>query len=134
MNHISTTRSTPTAVLALPDVEVAVEQVIAQPRRGDLWFAGETMQTFWCSCALRDGGWHRTPNSVAAHGSSDPISLRHMERQLLPTLAKSAQTLARPPISNYHVGAVGLGSSGRIFFGSNLEFPSLPLHQSVYVE
>ncbi|KAJ4832997.1 hypothetical protein Tsubulata_005301 [Turnera subulata] len=43
-------------------------------------------------------------------------------------------TLARPPISNYHVCAVGRGSSGRIFFGSNLEFPGLPLHQSVHPE
>ncbi|KAJ4708629.1 Cytidine deaminase [Melia azedarach] len=54
--------------------------------------------------------------------------------QLLPTLVKSAQTLARPPISNYHVGVVGLGSSGRIFFGGNLEFPGLPLHHSVHAE
>lgn len=54
--------------------------------------------------------------------------------QLLPTLVKSAKTLARPPISNYHVGVVGLGSSGRIFFGGNLEFPGLPLHNSVHAE
>ncbi|XP_031252365.1 cytidine deaminase 1-like [Pistacia vera] len=54
--------------------------------------------------------------------------------QLLPTLVKSAKTLARPPISNYHVGAVGLGSSGRIFFGGNIEFPGLPLHHSVHAE
>lgn len=54
--------------------------------------------------------------------------------QLLPTLVKSAQTLASPPISNFHVGAVGLGSSGRIFFGGNVEFPGLPLHQSIHAE
>ncbi|XP_050216587.1 cytidine deaminase 1-like [Mercurialis annua] len=54
--------------------------------------------------------------------------------QLLPTLVKSAQSLARPPISNYYVGAVALGSSGRIFFGANLEFPGLPLHHSVHAE
>ncbi|XVE98001.1 hypothetical protein REPUB_Repub03eG0067700 [Reevesia pubescens] len=54
--------------------------------------------------------------------------------QLLPSLVKSAQALARPPISNYHVGAVGLGSSGRIFFGVNLEFPGLPLNHSVHAE
>ncbi|KAJ6913981.1 hypothetical protein NC651_016283 [Populus alba x Populus x berolinensis] len=54
--------------------------------------------------------------------------------QLLPALVKSAQALARPPISNYHVGAVGLGSSGRIFLGGNLEFPGLPLHHSVHAE
>ncbi|CAK9134942.1 unnamed protein product [Ilex paraguariensis] len=54
--------------------------------------------------------------------------------QLLPTLVKSAQDLARPPISNYHVGAVGLSSDGRIFLGVNLEFPGLPLHHSVHAE
>ncbi|GMP99101.1 hypothetical protein CsSME_00046718 [Camellia sinensis var. sinensis] len=54
--------------------------------------------------------------------------------QLLPTFAKSAQTLVRPSISNYHVGAVGLGSDGRIFVGVNLEFPGLPLHHSVHAE
>ncbi|GKV11910.1 hypothetical protein SLEP1_g23124 [Rubroshorea leprosula] len=55
-------------------------------------------------------------------------------RQLLPTLVESAQSLARPPISKYHVGAVGLGSSGRIFIGVNLEFPGLPLHHTVHAE
>lgn len=54
--------------------------------------------------------------------------------QLLPTLVASAQNLARPPISNYHVGAVGLSSDGRIFLGVNLEFPNLPLHHSVHAE
>uniref|UniRef100_A0A7N0UU29 cytidine deaminase n=1 Tax=Kalanchoe fedtschenkoi TaxID=63787 RepID=A0A7N0UU29_KALFE len=54
--------------------------------------------------------------------------------QLLPTLVKPAQALARPPISNFHVGAVGLGSSGRVFIGVNLEFPGLPLHHSVHAE
>ncbi|CAN1340665.1 Cytidine deaminase 1 [Linum perenne] len=53
---------------------------------------------------------------------------------LLPSLVKSAQSLARPPISNYHVGVVGLGSSGRIFFGANIEFPGLPLNNSIHAE
>lgn len=53
---------------------------------------------------------------------------------LLPLLVQPAQTLARPPISNYHVAAVGLGSDGRVFLGVNLEFPGLPLHHSVHAE
>ncbi|KAL0338965.1 UNVERIFIED_CONTAM: Cytidine deaminase 1 [Sesamum angustifolium] len=53
---------------------------------------------------------------------------------LLPHLVHSAQSLARPPISNFHVGAVGLGSDGRVFFGVNLEFLGLPLHHSVHAE
>ncbi|KAI3714582.1 hypothetical protein L6452_21539 [Arctium lappa] len=54
--------------------------------------------------------------------------------QLLPSLVKSAQRLARPPISNFRVGAVGLASDGRIFFGGNIEFPGLPLHHSIHAE
>ncbi|MQM19968.1 hypothetical protein Taro_052978 [Colocasia esculenta] len=53
---------------------------------------------------------------------------------LLPTLVPTAMALARPPISNFRVGAVGLGSSGRIYFGANLEFPGTPLNQSVHAE
>lgn len=53
---------------------------------------------------------------------------------LLPHLVDSAQSLARPSISNFHVGAVGLGSDGRVFFGVNLEFPGVPLHHSVHAE
>ncbi|KAK4342477.1 hypothetical protein RND71_038293 [Anisodus tanguticus] len=55
-------------------------------------------------------------------------------RHLLPALVQPAQSLAHPPISNYHVAAVGLGSDGRIFLGVNLEFPGLPLHYSVHAE
>ncbi|XP_019446434.1 PREDICTED: cytidine deaminase 1 [Lupinus angustifolius] len=53
---------------------------------------------------------------------------------LLPSLVASARTLARPPISNFHVAAVGLGSSGRVFIGVNIEFPGLPLHHSIHAE
>ncbi|XP_071908864.1 cytidine deaminase 1-like [Coffea arabica] len=53
---------------------------------------------------------------------------------LLPTLVQPAQSLARPPISKFPVGAVGLGSDGRVFIGVNLEFPGLPLNQSVHAE
>ncbi|KAM0037263.1 putative cytidine deaminase [Helianthus debilis subsp. tardiflorus] len=54
--------------------------------------------------------------------------------QLLPSLIKSAQTLANPPISNFAVGVVGLTSDGRIFFGGNIEFPGLPLHHTIHGE
>lgn len=55
-------------------------------------------------------------------------------RHLLPALVKPAKSLARTPISRYHVGAAGLGSDGRVFLGVNLEFPGLPLNQSVHAE
>ncbi|XP_023757187.1 cytidine deaminase 1 [Lactuca sativa] len=54
--------------------------------------------------------------------------------QLLPSLVKSAQDLARTPISKFNVGVVGLSSDGRIFFGGNIEFPGLPLHHSIHAE
>eukprot|EP00252_Welwitschia_mirabilis_P009901 TRINITY_DN22833_c0_g1_i1.p1 TRINITY_DN22833_c0_g1~~TRINITY_DN22833_c0_g1_i1.p1 ORF type:complete len:311 (+),score=79.94 TRINITY_DN22833_c0_g1_i1:150-1082(+) len=56
------------------------------------------------------------------------------EIEYLFTLVKPTQMLARTPISNFHVGAVGLGESGRIFRGVNLEFEGLPLHHSVHAE
>ncbi|XP_008808170.2 cytidine deaminase 1-like [Phoenix dactylifera] len=54
--------------------------------------------------------------------------------ELLATLVPAAQRLARPPISNFPVGAVGLGTSGRIYVGVNVEFPGLPLHHSIHAE
>ncbi|KAL1220804.1 Cytidine deaminase 1 [Cardamine amara subsp. amara] len=54
--------------------------------------------------------------------------------ELLPSLVKPAKSYARPPISKFNVGAVGLGSSGRIFLGVNVEFPGLPLHHSIHAE
>ena len=56
------------------------------------------------------------------------------EMQYIATLVKSTQTLARPAISRFYVGAVGLGVSGHIFKGANLEFEGLPLNHSVHAE
>ncbi|KAG1346329.1 Cytidine deaminase 1 [Cocos nucifera] len=54
--------------------------------------------------------------------------------ELLVALVPAALRLARPPISNFRVGAVGLGTSGRIYVGVNMEFPGLPLHHSIHAE
>jgi cytidine deaminase len=53
---------------------------------------------------------------------------------LLPALVSAAMRHAQVPISRFPVGAVGLGSSGRIYIGVNLEYPGLPLHHSVHAE
>ena len=53
---------------------------------------------------------------------------------LLPTIVRSAQKLARAPISNFTVAAAGLCADGRVLVGVNLEFPGLPLHHSVHAE
>ncbi|CAG9464618.1 unnamed protein product [Pedinophyceae sp. YPF-701] len=42
--------------------------------------------------------------------------------------------LARPPISQFNVGAVALGYSGRLYLGVNLELPQSPLANSVHAE
>lgn len=53
---------------------------------------------------------------------------------LLPLLVPSAMKRARAPISRFPVGAVGLGASGRVYVGVNLEFRGLPLSHSVHAE
>jgi cytidine deaminase len=63
---------------------------------------------------------------MAASGLSEEAFLASLVQPTLP--------LARPVMSNFRVGAVGLGVSGRIFRGVNLEFPGLPLQQSVHAE
>jgi cytidine deaminase len=46
----------------------------------------------------------------------------------------AAATLARPPISDYHVGAVGLATTGELVLGGNLEFPGASIHHTVHGE
>ena len=58
------------------------------------------------------------------------VSIEQVLIELLPT----AKTNARPPISNYYVGAVGLTRSGKIIFGNNLEFKNVPINQTVHAE
>lgn len=55
-------------------------------------------------------------------------------KDLLPLLVPSARKRARAPISRFHVGAVGLGASGRVYIGVNMEFRGVPLSQSVHAE
>ncbi|MBS0604692.1 MAG: cytidine deaminase [Verrucomicrobia bacterium] len=54
--------------------------------------------------------------------------------QLLQQLIPIAKSFARPLISNYLVAAAGLGKSGNIYLGVNLEFTGVPLNQSVHGE
>nr|GEW08232.1 cytidine deaminase 1-like [Tanacetum cinerariifolium] len=68
-----------------------------------------------------------TPTPTYILSSSQAQSLAKSQNKtlpdLLPSLVPQAQDLARPPISNFHVGTVGLSSDGRVFFGANIEFP-----------
>ncbi|PNX93978.1 cytidine deaminase [Trifolium pratense] len=71
-----------------------------------------------------------SPTEAKSMAESSSLTLP----QLLPSLVTSAQSLARPPISNFRVAAVGLSQSGRILIGVNIEFPGLPLHHSIHAE
>jgi cytidine deaminase len=61
--------------------------------------------------------------------AADAASLPDV-RELLPRAAK----LAKPPVSNFFVGAVSRGLSGNLYFGVNLEFPGHALSFTVHAE
>lgn len=56
------------------------------------------------------------------------------DEKILRYLAGIAKQFARPSISNYQVGAAGLGESGAIYLGVNLEFEGCQLNQSIHAE
>ncbi len=62
--------------------------------------------------------------------SNTKLSEDALKIQLLPFAA----SLSIAPISQFHVGAVVKGKSGRLYFGANMEFAGLPLNQSVHAE
>ena len=50
-------------------------------------------------------------------------------------LLAEAATFARPPVSNFRVGAVVRGTTtGRLYLGANLEFPGQALSETVHAE
>lgn len=61
---------------------------------------------------------------------SDGRGVHDLMLELLPL----ARTYARPPISNFLVGAVVLGTSESLYFGANIEFPGQCLGFSVHAE
>eukprot|EP00892_Ulva_mutabilis_P006359 jgi/Ulvmu1/4095/UM019_0074.1 len=55
-------------------------------------------------------------------------------KELLKSMLQSSSTLARAPISLFHVGAVGMTPAGDVYVGVNLEFLRMPLNNSVHAE
>ena len=49
-------------------------------------------------------------------------------------LLAQAQSYARPALTNFRVGAVVRGTSGRLYLGANIEFPGAGLGQTVHAE
>ncbi len=58
------------------------------------------------------------------------IAVEQLLLQLLPV----AQTFSISPISKFKVGAAGLGRSGDVYLGTNIEFPEMTLNQTVHAE
>lgn len=55
-------------------------------------------------------------------------------QRLLNTLLKVAAQYSVSPISNFKVGAVIVGHSGNIYFGTNLEFPGTAINSTLHAE
>mmetsp|Transcript_22060 Transcript_22060/g.61223 ORF Transcript_22060/g.61223 Transcript_22060/m.61223 type:complete len:427 (-) Transcript_22060:11-1291(-) len=84
---------------------------------------------------LADGGITRGRFVLEAEEVQELMDTTGLSQdELLVHLVNPASTLARPPVSLFHVGAVGLGASGRVYVGVNLEFRRLPLACSVHAE
>ena len=73
---------------------------------------------------------HLPAAEVNALLESEQKSLDALMLALLPL----AQSYSRPPISNYHVGAVVRGASGGLYLGVNIEIPGHSLGFSVHAE
>ncbi len=58
------------------------------------------------------------------------VPMEDLMRDLLPLAA----VYARPPISDFKVGAVALGKSGALYLGANMEFEGQALSASVHAE
>ena len=70
--------------------------------------------------------------------AAEVMAIRDSEGKSVDTvmidLLPLSRTYSRPPISNYHVGAVARGLSGNLYLGANLEFPGHSLGFSVHAE
>ncbi len=71
-----------------------------------------------------------SPTEVRARASERGLPLDEFVLELLPWAA----AYARPPISDFRVGALALGLSGGLYAGANLEFPGEALSFSVHAE
>ncbi|MEW6280566.1 MAG: cytidine deaminase [Candidatus Eremiobacterota bacterium] len=58
------------------------------------------------------------------------MSMDRLMIELIPV----ARGFARAPISGFRVGVVGKGRKGDLYFGYNIEFPGVPLNQTVHGE
>ena len=53
---------------------------------------------------------------------------------LAPQLLELAKFFSVAPISGFRVGAIAIGTSGRLYLGANVEFKGMPLNTSIHAE
>jgi len=75
-----------------------------------------------------NGVIHASDAAALAHDLG--LDIRRLMTMLLPLAAQ----FAKPPISNFHVGAVSRGLSGNLYYGTNLEFSGEALSFTVHAE
>lgn len=63
-----------------------------------------------------------------------PLFGGSVSQLMLALVPWATKTFPRPPISKYQVGAVGLGGTGALYFGGNMEFPGDALTSTIHAE
>jgi len=77
----------------------------------------------------------KTPSHLSADTAAELARAQGLTvPQFMLSLLPQVKELARPPISNFRVGAVALGQSGALYFGCNVEFPGQALSAVVHAE
>ena len=83
------------------------------------------------SLFMTNGGSGRvTAEDAAALIKAENATVERVMVRLLPI----ARHYARPPSSNFHVGAVGLGAGGALYLGANFEVGGNALNQTIHGE
>ncbi|MCG9696968.1 cytidine deaminase [Shewanella sp. Isolate11] len=78
---------------------------------------------------------HDFAGHIDAKQIADLATATHLpSEQLLLKLLPVAAALAKPPISEFYVGAIAKGKSGDIYMGANLELAGEALFHSVHAE
>jgi cytidine deaminase len=67
-------------------------------------------------------------------GMTDEDVRESVQDTILRNIAHEVKEFARPPVSNFHVGACCLTNLGRVFVGVNIEIEKCPLNRSVHAE
>lgn len=90
----------------------------------------ELLTHFVCTKDFRASFSAQQVEQLLAHYPPSKTSPAQLCRDLIPL----AQSYSLAPISDFYVGAVALGISGRMYLGANMEFLGLTLAQTVHAE